>query len=583
MKVVTFLLDLLYPPRCAFCHDFLETSGDGLCAHCRTSLPFAQNGGRQRFSFVRACVSPLTYEGAVRASLLRYKFGGATGYAKVYGRLVVGTVRAELAGEYDLVTWVPLSRRRLRERGYDQARLLAKATAKELGLPLTPTLHKQRNTQPQSGTGDAAKRRANITGAYRMKRSADVAGKRVLLIDDIVTTGATLSECARVLGKAGASRWCAPRSRAPLTKTAARRLRLTITSAVRMIREFCFMMIFERDIAIDLGTTNIRVFVRGKGIMLREPSIVAVDKYTGRMLKVGQDAQKMLGRTPANIVAIHPISAGVISDYDMTALMLKELLSRVTSFSLFKPRVLVTVPSSVTGVEERNVIDAVIEAGARKVYLVESAVATAAGAGADISKPDGHLVIDIGGGTTEVAVVSLGGVVESESIKTAGDAFDEAIVRYVRRKHNILIGKRTAEELKIGIACLVPRAEVGIQEVKGRCLTTGLPKSVKISSVELVEAIAEPARDILETIHMVLERTPPELVADVAQNGIIMAGGGSLIYGFDQLVEKDTGIRTTVVDDALSCAAFGSGKMLMNLNDMQDGMVNLARKRQMKA
>ena len=337
------------------------------------------------------------------------------------------------------------------------------------------------------------------------------------------------------------------------------------------------MMIFERDIAIDLGTTNIRVFVRGKGIMLREPSIVAVDKYTGRMLKVGQDAQKMLGRTPANIVAIHPISAGVISDYDMTALMLKELLSRVTSFSLFKPRVLVTVPSSVTGVEERNVIDAVIEAGARKVYLVE------AGAGADISKPDGHLVIDIGGGTTEVAVVSLGGVVESESIKTAGDAFDEAIVRYVRRKHNILIGKRTAEELKIGIACLVPRAEVGIQEVKGRCLTTGLPKSVKISSVELVEAIAEPARDILETIHMVLERTPPALVADLAQNGIIMAGGGSLIYGFDQLVEKDTGIRTTVVDDALSCAAFGSGKMLMNLNDMQDGMVNLARKRQMKA
>ena len=312
-----------------------------------------------------------------------------------------------------------------------------------------------------------------------------------------------------------------------------------------MIREFCFMMIFERDIAIDLGTTNIRVFVRGKGIMLREPSIVAVDKYTGRMLK--------------------------------------ELLSRVTSFSLFKPRVLVTVPSSVTGVEERNVIDAVIEAGARKVYLVESAVATAAGAGADLSKPDGHLVIDIGGGTTEVAVVSLGGVVESESIKTAGDAFDEAIVRYVRRKHNILIGKRTAEELKIGIACLVPRAEVGIQEVKGRCLTTGLPKSVKISSVELVEAIAEPARDILETIHMVLERTPPELVSDIAQNGIVMAGGGSLIYGFDQLVEKDTGIRTTVVDDALSCAAFGSGKMLMNLNDMPEGMVNLARKRQMKA
>lgn len=204
MKVVTFLLDLLYPPRCAFCHDFLETSGDGLCAHCRTGLPFAQNGGRQRFSFVRACVSPLNYEGDVRASLLRYKFGGATGYAKVYGRLVADTVRAELAGEYDLVTWVPLSRRRLRERGYDQARLLAKATAKELGLPLTPMLHKQRNTQPQSGTATLPNAARTSPGAYRMKTGADVTGKRILLMDDIVTTGATLSECARVLGKAGA-------------------------------------------------------------------------------------------------------------------------------------------------------------------------------------------------------------------------------------------------------------------------------------------------------------------------------------------------------------------------------------------
>ena len=341
------------------------------------------------------------------------------------------------------------------------------------------------------------------------------------------------------------------------------------------------MMIFERDIAIDLGTTNIRVFVRGKGIMLREPSIVAVDKYTGRMLKVGQDAQKMLGRTPANIVAIHPISAGVISDYDMTALMLKELLSRVTSFSLFKPRVLVTVPSSVTGVEERNVIDAVIEAGARKVYLVESAVATAAGAGADISKPDGHLVIDIGGGTTEVAVVSLGGVVESESIKTAGDAFDEAIVRYVRRKHNILIGKRTAEELKIGIACLVPRAEVGIQEVKGRCLMTGLPRVFSVSSSEMIEAFEEVSTRILEAIHGVLERTPPELVADISTNGIVMTGGGSLVSGFDKLVTARTGIHTVIADDAISCVALGTGKSLDSLNAMQDGTMNLSRRKQM--
>ena len=204
MKVIAFLLDLLYPPRCAFCHDFLGTSREGICAHCQTDLPFAKNGGRQRFPFIHLCVSPLNYEGNVRESLLRYKFGGATGYAKIYGKLVAETVRTELPGEFDLVTWAPLSRKRLRQRGYDQARLLAEATAKALGMPLTPTLCKQRNTQPQSGTGDAAKRRANIAGAYRMRKGVDVKEKRVLLIDDIVTTGSTLSECARVLGKAGA-------------------------------------------------------------------------------------------------------------------------------------------------------------------------------------------------------------------------------------------------------------------------------------------------------------------------------------------------------------------------------------------
>ena len=343
------------------------------------------------------------------------------------------------------------------------------------------------------------------------------------------------------------------------------------------------MMIFERDIAIDLGTSNLLIYVRGKGIALREPSIVAVDKYTGRLLKVGQEAQKMLGRTPANIVAIHPVSAGVISDYEMTAAMLHELMGRVTSFSLFKPRVLVTVPSSITGVEERNVIDAVIEAGARKVYLVESSVATAAGAGVDITRPDGHLVIDIGGGTTEIAVVSLGGVVECKSIKIAGDDFDDAIIRYVRRKHNVLIGKRTAEEVKISIGGLLQRPEVGVEDVKGRCLLTGLPKTVRLTSTELIEAMAEPSQQILEAVHMVLENTPPELAADVAQNGILMSGGGSLAYGFDQIVQRDTGIPTMVVEDAMACTAFGGGKMLLNLDNMSDGMVNLARKRQLKA
>ena len=292
----------------------------------------------------------------------------------------------------------------------------------------------------------------------------------------------------------------------------------------------------------------------------------------------------MLGRTPGNIVAIRPLRDGVISDYDMTERMLKEFIRKVTGgFHLFPPRIMVCVPSGITEVEERAVIDAGRQAGARRVYLIEEPVAAAIGAGIDITKPDGHMVVDIGGGTSDIAVISLSGVVESASIKVAGDQFNEAVVKYMRRKHNLLVGERTAEEMKKQIGCVFPRPEEQTFEVKGRCLTTGLPKSVKISSVELVEAIAEPARDILETIHMVLERTPPELVADLAQNGIIMAGGGSLIYGFDQLVEKDTGIRTTVVDDALSCAAFGSGKMLMNLNDMQDGMVNLARKRQMKA
>ncbi|HBR08279.1 MAG TPA: rod shape-determining protein [Clostridiales bacterium] len=341
------------------------------------------------------------------------------------------------------------------------------------------------------------------------------------------------------------------------------------------------MLFFERDIAIDMGTSGTLLYVSGKGVQLREPTLVAVDKFTGKLLKIGQEAQRMLGRTPANILAIHPISGGVINDYDMTAAMLKDHISRVTSFSLFKPRVLICVPSSITGVEERAVIDAVIEAGARKVYLCESAVATATGAGIDINKPDGHLVIDIGGGTTETAVVSLGGVAECESIRTAGSEFDEAIVRYIRRKHNILIGSRTAEELKISIGCLAPRSEMGIEEIKGRDLVTGLPKTAKISSAELTEVLMEPAKTILESVHMVLERTPPELVADISGNGIVMSGGGSLLYGFDKLVEADTGIRTVVVDDPVACAAYGAGKMLLHLNDLQDGMVNFARKRQL--
>ena len=342
------------------------------------------------------------------------------------------------------------------------------------------------------------------------------------------------------------------------------------------------MVIFEKDIAVDMGTASTMLFEQGKGVVSREPTVVAVNKFNGKIVKVGQEAQRMLGRTPADLVAIHPVCDGVISDYDIATQMLRELVSRVTSSSLFKPRILCCVPSSISGVEERAMIDAAIEAGGRKVYLFETAVATALGAGIDISKPDGHLIVDIGGGTTDIAIVSAGGVVECESINAAGAAFDEAIVKYIRRKHNMLIGLSAAEELKRSVGGVIQRPDVGLEEVKGRSLTNAAPKVVNVSSAELIEAFVEPMNRILEGIHSVLERTPPQLVGDLAQNGIIMSGGGSLLYGIDRLVERSTGIRTTVVDDAISCAAYGAGKMLKHLDDMQDGMMNFHRRRQLK-
>ena len=339
------------------------------------------------------------------------------------------------------------------------------------------------------------------------------------------------------------------------------------------------MLFFERDIAIDLGTMTTLIYVRGRGISLHEATLVAMDRTNGRILRIGEEAKKMLGRTPANIVPVHPIVSGVISDYDMTARMLKEFISRVTSFSLFKPRVLVCVPASITGVEERALIDATIEAGARKVYLLESSLATAVGAGIEINKADGHFIIDIGSGTTEAAVISLGGVVECESVKTAGMAFDDAIVKYIRKKHNLLIGLRTAEELKQSIGCVWPRPEVTYEEVKGRCLVTGLPRSATVSSTDMIEALEEPVAQVLEAIHLVLERTPPELTADISQNGIVLSGGGGQIWGLDKLIAERTGITTVLVDDALSCTAYGAGRMLQNLDEMNEGMINLARRR----
>ena len=328
------------------------------------------------------------------------------------------------------------------------------------------------------------------------------------------------------------------------------------------------------DIGIDLGTASVLVYVKGKGIVLCEPSVVAVDKSTGKILAIGEDAQKMLGRTPGNIIAVRPLRDGVISDYEMTEKMIKEFIHKVLGFRLFKPNVVICVPSIITEVEERAVIDAGAQAGAKKVYLIEEPVAAAIGAGIEISKPDGNMIVDIGGGTTDVAVISLGGMVESTSIKVAGD-------KYVRRKHNVLIGERTAEELKVTVGCVYPREEEASMEVKGRCLMTGLPRVFTVTSTELLEAFEEVSTKIVEAVHYVLERTAPELVGDIATNGIVMTGGGSLIYGFDKLIESKTGIVTRVADDAISCVALGTGKTLDNLSVMQDGTMNLSWRRQM--
>ena len=337
----------------------------------------------------------------------------------------------------------------------------------------------------------------------------------------------------------------------------------------------------SKDIGIDLGTASVLVFIRGKGIVLNEPSVVAMDKSTGKLLKVGMEAQEMLGRTPGNIIAIRPLREGVISDYDMTERMLREFIHKVAGVSVFKPRVIICVPSGITEVEERAVIDAGISAGARKVYLIEEPVAAAIGAGIDIAKPDGHMVVDIGGGTADIAVISLGGVVESASIKIAGDQLNEAVVKYMRRKHNLLVGERTAEEMKKQIGCVFPKEEEETLDVKGRCLLTGLPKVVAVSSTEMMDAFEEPVERIMEAIHSVLERTPPELVADISTKGNVMTGGGSLVSGFDKLVTARTGIHTMIAEDAISCVALGTGKSLETLNSMQDGTMNLSRRKQM--
>ena len=315
------------------------------------------------------------------------------------------------------------------------------------------------------------------------------------------------------------------------------------------------------DIGIDLGTASVLVYIKGKGVVLKEPSVVAYDRDTNRVKAIGEEARLMIGRTPGNIVAVRPLRHGVISDYKVTEKMISYFIQKAVGRKTYKkPRISVCVPSGATEVEIRAVKDATFAAGARDVDIIEEPIAAAIGAGIDIFKPCGNMIVDIGGGTTDIAIISLGGTVESDSIKIAGDDFDEAIVRYMRKKHNILIGDRTAEELKIQIGSCYPLSQQLKMEVRGRNLVTGLPNNIEVTSEEICEALKEPAAQIVEAVHGVLEKTPPELASDIADRGIVLTGGGSMIRGLETLIQTRTGINTITAQDPMTCVAIGTGK-----------------------
>lgn len=323
------------------------------------------------------------------------------------------------------------------------------------------------------------------------------------------------------------------------------------------------------DIGIDLGTATVLVYVKGQGIVLKEPSVVAVDKIKNRVLAVGEEARNMIGRTPGNIVAVRPLRDGVISDYDITEKMLKYFINNsVKKIKKAPGKIMVCIPSKATEIERRAVIDATKNSGARAVYLIEEPLAAAIGAGVDISLPNGRMVIDIGGGTCDVAVISLGGVVVRDSIKVAGDTFDEAIIKYIRVNHKLMIGERTAEELKISVASVLSELRNEKTHVKGRNMVTGLPDEIIISSEDIKEAIKEPVRLILDSVRSVLERTPPELAADIMEEGIVMTGGGALLFGLNKYLEEAIGVEVRVADDSIGCVAEGTGKVLETIEKL---------------
>lgn len=332
------------------------------------------------------------------------------------------------------------------------------------------------------------------------------------------------------------------------------------------------MGLLRADLGIDLGTASILVYVRGKGVVLNEPSVVAIDSYTNKFLAVGEEAKKMLGRTPGNIIALRPMKNGVIADFDITEKMIKYFINKSIGRKLFKPNIIICVPSGITQVEKRAVLQACANAGANKTHIIEEPIAAAIGAGLDITSPEGNMIIDIGGGTTDVAVISLGGIVINNSIRVAGDDCNDAIVKYIKRKYSMIIGERSAEDLKINIGCAFPREEEIFMEVRGRNLLTGLPKTVEVSSNEMYEAMEEPINNIVETVHNVLEKTPPELAADISDKGAIITGGGALLYGMDKIIEKRTGITIKVAENPILCVARGTGKSLqwLHLLDSDD-------------
>ena len=324
----------------------------------------------------------------------------------------------------------------------------------------------------------------------------------------------------------------------------------------------------ETDIGIDLGTASILVYIKGKGVVLKEPSVVAFDRDTNKIKVIGEEARLMIGRTPGNIVAVRPLRQGVISDYTVTEKMIKHFIQKAIGKRTFKkPRIAVCVPRGVTEVEKKAVEDATWQAGARSVDIIEEPIAAAIGAGIDIAKPCGNMIVDIGGGTTDIAVISLGGAVVSTSIKIAGDDFEEAIVRFMRKKHNLLIGERTAEEIKIKIGCAFPRQEVITMDVRGRNLVTGLPKTITVTSEETEEALREATSQIVEAVHSVLEKTPPELSSDIAERGIVLTGGGALLQGLEELIESKTGINTMTAEDPMTAVAIGTGRYIECLSE----------------